>query len=44
MNATMCHVFKKKVDMFSLMELLSNFSSNNANLEENTHNDNKKHN
>ncbi len=35
---------KNKVDTFSLMELLSMFSSNNANLEENTHNDNKDHN
>jgi hypothetical protein len=34
----------KKVDMFSLMELLSIFSSNNVNLEENTHNGDKEHN
>jgi hypothetical protein len=30
--------------MFSLMELLSIFSSNNVNLEENTHNGDKEHN
>jgi hypothetical protein len=43
MNATMCHVFlKPKKICLSLIELF--FSSNDANLEENTHNDDKKHN